>query len=286
MPERWIYSRGRHRGSRRHTRCLVQEHSHPAAKDALARAAPPHFPRAKPGNPHPHSQAYAANKDRICCFPAGSPTTLRGKRAARFGPGPGVCAGPPRRELDRRRGRRAHGRGSHCPGAGRGGRLGRAWPPKDVAVPWLGRWLGRPAAPAPRSPDAFHLASAAAEAARPPALSTAQSRGGRAGEGAPDPPQRRPPPPPPAPAPSGQSRTPPPARSQAARPRRAVETALGRSPGPHLDVAGQRRSGRCEPEQQQDQESARGRGGRGPGGRHPSSGRSSARLPSSHTPTD
>jgi len=107
---------------------------------------------------------------------------------------------------------------------------------------------------------------------------------GRAGEALQTRRSAGPPPPPSAPRP-------PPGPDPAARPPagrappRAQEKGLGRSPGPHLNVAGQSRGGSCEPEQQQDQEFARGRGGRGPGGRHPLPGRSSARLSSSHKRT-
>lgn len=178
----------------------------------------------------------------------------------------------------------AHGRGSRGPGGGRGGRLGRAGSPENVAPPRAGWGLGRPRLPAaPRNPDAFHLASAASEAARPPALSAAPSRSGRGRRprpaAEPDHPHR----PHATRSPPGPNPT---ARPPAGRaPSQAQEKGLGRSPGAHLNVAGQSRGGCREPEQQQDQEFARGRGGRGPGGRHPSPGRSSARRSSSHTRT-
>lgn len=64
---------------------------------------------------------------------------------------------------------------------GRAGRApGSAGSPEEVAAPGVGWGLGRPRRPAaPSIPDAFHLASAAAEAARPPTLRTAPSRDGR-----------------------------------------------------------------------------------------------------------
>lgn len=103
---------------------------------------------------------------------------------------------------------------------------------------------------------------------------------GRAGEALQTRRSAGPPPPPRAPRPP-----PGPDPSAGRAPPRAHKKGLGRSPGPHLNVAGQRRGGSCEPEQQHDQEFASGRGGRGPGGRHPSPGRSSARLSSSHKRT-
>lgn len=58
--------------------------------------------------------------------------------------------------------------------------LSRAGSQEDGAALQEGWGLGRPRRPAaPRNLDAFHLASAAAEAARPRGLSTAPSRGGR-----------------------------------------------------------------------------------------------------------
>lgn len=187
---------------------------------------------------------------------------------------------PERAQPHRVPGCRAHGRGSRAPGGRRSGRLGFAGSAEDVAAPRAGWGLGRPRRPAaPRNPDAFHLASAAAETARPPAPSTAPSRGGRGRRSrpaaAPDHPHR--------PA----RRDPLPARTprQAALPRGRIRKGSGARPVPHLNVAGQRRGGSCEPEQQHDQEFASGRCGRGPGGRHPSPGRSSARLSSSHRRT-
>lgn len=150
---------------------------------------------------------------------------------------------------------------------GRGGletrwRLGDAGFPDEAAGPQAGWRLRRPRrSAAPRSPDAFHLASAATEAARHPSSARHCTTQG-AGEGAPDPPQPGPPPP--------RAARPRPARPQAALPRRVKKAALGRSSAAHLDVAGQRRGGCREPQQQQDEEPARGRGGRAPGGRHPS----------------
>jgi hypothetical protein len=109
--------------------------------------------------------------------PAGG--SLGSARAALEGAVARIPAGSKRPE--RPRGRRAHGRGAHCPGGGRGGRPGDAGSPEDEAAPREGWGLGDrgdPTPPATRSPDAFHLASAAAETARPPVLSTAPSRGG------------------------------------------------------------------------------------------------------------
>lgn len=120
--------------------------------------------------------------------------------------------------------------------------LSRAGSQEDGAALQEGWGLGRPRRPAaPRNLDAFHLASAAAEAARPRGLSTAPSRGGRGRRArtaaAPDHPHL--------PAPRAPGSDP-----QAALAWRAQEKGFRRSPGPHLNVAGQRRSGSRQPEQQ------------------------------------
>lgn len=287
--------RGRHTGSRRHTRCLVQEHSPGAAKAALA-PAPRHFPRANPGSLHPHSQTGVANKGCIYCFQVGSPTVGRGEHAARRSQGAAVCAEEPPEGAAPHRGpelRIAGGaagrRGSQYPGGGRAGRLSRAGSPEDVAVPRAGWGLGlpgRPAAPGAPQPRclSFGLCGGGGSS-----TSSAKhcAKQGRAGEAPPDPPQRRTTPTLPSPrrSPSPAGPRSPPVRSKAALPRQAKEAALRRPPGSHLDVSGQCRGRRREPEQQQDQEPAGGRGGRGPGGRHPSPGRSSARLSGSDTKT-
>lgn len=96
----------------------------------------------------------------------GKPNTVRGERAAPLARG--------RREV------RTADRSSQRPGGGRGGCLDCLKSLEEVAARRAGWGLGSPRrSAAPRSPDVFHLASAAAEAARPPALSTAPSRGGR-----------------------------------------------------------------------------------------------------------
>lgn len=214
---------GKHTGGRKHTRRLVQEHSHLQPKTRSPRHhrtfQGPHretcMPTAKPTLPTKAASAAPwwegpPPQARTALPPQPGGWGLRGAApgGSRAAPRSGAATTG---EVAART-----GRGSHCPEGGRGGHLGRAWSLKDVAAPRVGWWLRRPAAPGHRSPDAFHLASAAADAARPPALSTAPSRGGRRRARQ----TRRsagPPAPPPAPAPS--SASPGPRRPPARRPR-------------------------------------------------------------------
>lgn len=138
----------------------------PCSPSALARHR--RTSTGQPGKLHPTAEptsptkaAFAASREKDHHRPGGARCPL-----GPLGPGP-----PPRS--------RTADQGSHSPGGGRGGLLGRAGSPQEDCGATGGMGAGTAGAVRrPPQPDAFHLASAAAEAARPPALSTAPSRGG------------------------------------------------------------------------------------------------------------
>lgn len=116
-----------------------------AGRPAVPAASPRHLGRSPGLEPHPRCQVHLANQG---CAPAArcepeaeAPRPLWGPGTARWPP---PFRAPP----------------SRAPSRGREG--ARCGVPEDAAAPLAGRGLGRP-----RSPDAFHLASAATEAARP-----------------------------------------------------------------------------------------------------------------------
>lgn len=128
-----------------------------------ARSAPPHF-QGPTGKLHPTAEPTSPTK--------AASAASRGKAHHR----PWELAAPSAPGYPRGPGLRTEVR--IVPGEGAMGFWTARGPTEEVAAPREAWGLGPPGrSAAPRSPDAFHLASAAAEAARPPALSTAPSRG-------------------------------------------------------------------------------------------------------------
>ncbi|KAL0627171.1 hypothetical protein AAY473_000479 [Plecturocebus cupreus] len=132
----------------------------------------------------------------------------------------GVRDGPPleRAELRTPSGGERPGKGSHCPGGGRGEHPGRAGSPEEVAAPREGWGLGR------QAPQPLRLSFGLCGGGGSP-TSSAKHCTKRGGQGAPDPPQRRTP----RAAPPARPASVPAARLQAALPRRAKEMTLRRS---------------------------------------------------------
>lgn len=218
--------RGRHTGSRRHTRCLVQDHSPRAAKAALA-PAPRHFPRASLGSLHPHRQSPRCQQRMHLLLPGGKPHhPTPGARCppqlgswGQRGAVPGGSRAAPRSGAEDRR----RGRGAQRLEESRE-RAGRASEPRRIPGGCGGAAGGMGAAEAEaarRPPQPRCLSFGLCGGGGSSTSSTKHcAKHGRAGEAPPDPPQRRTTPTP---------RAPRRARSPAGTPRPAGQLA-GRAP--------------------------------------------------------